>query len=45
MNVESLPLICHYCGGNCPNDETGLYLCDGYASDWDDLYKEEEEDV
>jgi len=30
---------CHYCGGNCSQDEE--YACDGYLGDIDNLYAEE----
>ena len=33
---------CRYCGGNCPNElEDSEFLCDGFAGDIDNLYKEE----
>ena len=33
---------CCYCGGNCPNElEDSEFLCDGFAGDIDNLYKEE----
>jgi|15BtaG_2_1085339.scaffolds.fasta_scaffold00593_26 hypothetical protein len=25
---------CDYCGGNCPNDDSGDNLCDGFAAGW-----------
>ena len=31
---------CHYCGGECPNDENNA--CDGYLGDIDNLYEEEQ---
>ena len=31
---------CYYCGGNCPNEpKDSEFLCDSYAGDIDDLYK------
>ena len=36
--------ICHYCNGDCPNQpEDSDWLCDGFAGDIDNIYKEEEE--
>jgi len=33
---------CYYCGGNCPNEpKDSEFLCDSYAGDIDNLYKEE----
>ncbi len=29
---------CHYCGGECPNEENNA--CDGYLGDIDNLYDE-----
>jgi hypothetical protein len=34
---------CYYCGGNCPNEpKDSEFLCDSYAGDIDDLYKNEQ---
>jgi hypothetical protein len=34
--------ICHYCNGDCPNQpKDSEWLCDGFAGDIDNIYKEE----
>ena len=39
MKIEK----CYYCGGNCPNEpKDSEFLCDSYAGDIDDLYKNEQ---
>ena len=35
--------VCAYCGGECPNDSEGKYLCDGFMGDVDNLYGGEDE--
>lgn len=33
---------CAYCGGNCPYEpDDSEFLCDGFAGDIDDIYKED----
>ena len=43
MTKKDLIEICHYCGGDCPNqpDESD-WLCDGFAGDIDNIYMEED---
>ena len=42
MKLKTDEVQCRYCGGNCPNEpDDSEYLCDGFAGDTDDLYKEE----
>ena len=36
VDVEGISEECHYCGGNCLQDEE--YACDGYLGDIDKLY-------
>ena len=39
MEIEK----CYYCGGNCSNEpKDSEFLCDSYAGDIDDLYKNEQ---
>lgn len=36
IKTEDKSQECHYCGGNCPNDED--HSCDGYQGDLDNIY-------
>ena len=39
MTKKELIEICHYCGGDCPNQpEKSDWLCDGFAGDIDNIY-------
>ena len=40
VDVEGISEECHYCGGNCLQDEE--YACDGYLGDIDKIYAKKE---